>query len=82
MTGTHRTTIDGDPVAVRYEFFRFRKGKTDGKYGPAIEPDEPAHIQIYSVTGPAGVIAESEVDEPRIIDEIAESLHEQARGYE
>ena len=29
-----------------YTFVPFCRGATDGRYGPKIEPDEPAHVEI------------------------------------
>ena len=55
---TYKTTIvvmgeiDHEPmevetrVTVGYTCVPFCRGSTDGRYGPKIEPDEPAHIEI------------------------------------
>ncbi len=64
---TYNTTIEiestdgfGDfdytmvPIVVRYESHRAIAGATDGRGGLKIEPDEPAHLEIESVTLPNG----------------------------
>ena len=49
----HHTIIehDGEEIAVtvEYTFHRFSAGATDGRFGPKLEPDEPAHIEIDAV---------------------------------
>lgn len=48
-------TITGvEPIIIYYTCHAGCKGRTDGKYGPAIEPDEPAYIEIDHVTGDNG----------------------------
>ena len=37
-------------VTVHYTFHKPREGSRDGRGGLKIEPDEPAHIEIDSVT--------------------------------
>ena len=37
-------------VTVSYTFHRACLGSTDGRFGPKLEPDEPAHFEIDSVT--------------------------------
>lgn len=48
-------TITGvEPIIIYYTCHAGSKGRTDGKYGPAIEPDEPAYIEIDHITGDNG----------------------------
>lgn len=55
--GTFRTTIEIDrngmdcerEIVVEYDAIPFERGATDGRYGPKIEPDIPAHIEITQV---------------------------------
>lgn len=52
--GIYATNIEVDgvedvPVAVHYDAIPFFAGRTDGKHGPKIEPDEPGRIEIESV---------------------------------
>src|SRR5882724_408752 len=68
---TYKTTMqidsgEGDedvPVVVQYNAVPFSAGSTDGRHGPKIEPDEPAHIDIESVTLPDGRDYELSKDE-------------------
>ncbi len=48
MSSTHKTTLE-IPVTVHYEARPFIKGSFESG-GLQIEPDEPAHIEIDSVT--------------------------------
>lgn len=43
-----------EPIIIYYTCHAGCKGRRDGKYGPAIEPDEPAYIEIDHVTGDNG----------------------------
>lgn len=55
-TGTYTTDITRESCGKEYEFeievtydaIPFERGGTDGLYGPKIEPDIPAHIEINS----------------------------------
>ncbi len=38
--------VEDVPVTVHYIHAPFRAGKTDGKDGPKLEPDEPERIEI------------------------------------
>ena len=58
---TAHLDIDGDEdvtVTVYYTAHRFIAGRTDGRGGPKLESDEPAHIEIESVVLPDGRIYE------------------------
>jgi hypothetical protein len=50
---TFKTAIEQDeievPIVVRYQFHRALEGSRDGYRGLKLEPDEPAHIEIYSI---------------------------------
>jgi len=60
-------------IVVSYTLFRAYKGKTDGRYGPKLEPDEPAHIEIDGVVdSQGGVIVLTIREERQIIEEICE----------
>ena len=44
--------FEGVTVMIEFGFDPGCKGQTDGKYGPPIEPDEPAHIyEIFTFIG-------------------------------
>lgn len=82
-TGTFKTTIevsangiDGElDIVVEYEAHPFRRGATDGRCGPKIEPDEPAHIEITSVKDDLGREHELTIEQEEWIEEqIAEDL--------
>jgi hypothetical protein len=45
---------DGDrefALTVEYEYHPAYRGAREGRYGVQLEPDEPAHVTISSVTG-------------------------------
>ncbi len=66
------------PVKVFYQFHRATKGARDGRRGPPIEPNEPAHIEIDWIEGPDGKPVElPKAQENRIREEISEYLWEQ-----
>ena len=46
--GLFKTTIgDNDqPLWIHYKLHKAHKGRTDGRHGPKLEPDEPAYIEI------------------------------------
>ena len=75
---TAHLDIDGDEdvtVTVHYTAHRFIAGRTDGRGGPKLEPDEPAHIEIESVVLPDGRIYEpTSALESQLEEEIAEWL--------
>lgn len=54
---THATLTYGEKgdrefaLTVEYEYHRAYRGARDGRYGVQLEPDEPAHVTISSVTG-------------------------------
>lgn len=61
-SGTYETEIDINedsiPIKIHYEYYGFCPGSTDGRYGPKLEPDEPAHIEIDLVEGSDGQVIE------------------------
>ncbi len=59
------------------------KGATDGRYGPPIEPDEPAVIEIDSVLDEDGNEVELTEDESeRAQEEGMRALADMEEGYE
>lgn len=55
MSSQYDTTVtvgDDDQeveVSVQYTAYPFIRGARDGRWGPPIEPDEPAHIEIEGI---------------------------------
>lgn len=55
MSSTYNTTVtvgEDDKeveISVQYTACPFIRGARDGRYGPPIEPDEPAHIEIEGI---------------------------------
>lgn len=43
-------------VTVTYVLHQACAGSTDGRFGPKIEPDEPAHCEIESIIGTDGKV--------------------------
>ena len=83
--GTYQTNIgDNDlPITVAYEAVPFHAGSTDGRWGPKLEPDEPAHIEIDSVTGPDGeCITLTTAQETAIEEQIGQHLDELNQPHE
>ncbi len=76
----HRTTLclgnaEDVPVIVHYTAHAACKGGTDGPGGPKLEPDEPAFIEIDSVTTRDGYLIQlAKLDERALRDQIAEEL--------
>lgn len=67
------------PVTVHYTFHGFCAGSTDGRYGPKIEPDEPAHIEIDGYSRDDGLPIELTKRERDLIEvEIREILYERS----
>ena len=47
----HTSEEDGErAVIILAEHHAYHRGATDGRHGPPIEPDEPEHWEIESVT--------------------------------
>lgn len=71
--------VDGceTEITIHYNAVKAYKGATDGRYGPKIEPDEPAHIEIESVVGPDGKSIElTTAQEDSIIEAIGEDEYD------
>lgn len=82
MSQTYETEVeisgeDGleTPIIVHYTPVKAYKGATDGRFGPKLEPDEPAHIEIDWVEGPDGKPI-------TLTDEMEEALAEKIFKYE
>ena len=79
--------VDGRecPVTVTYTVWPFRRGATDGRHGPPIEPDDPEGIEIDGCTldEDGREIELSAAEENAIELDIAEWLDEleSARDY-
>ena len=70
---THLTIGDIEGVAVRvhYRDVPFHAGSTDGRGGPKLEPDEPAHIEIDWVEGSDGkAVTLTEPQIPELEEEV------------
>lgn len=71
------TSIEIDDVEVEvivdYTFYRAYRGARDGRFGPPIEPDEPAHVEINSVTDKSG--KELELSE-KLMEELQQKAEE------
>lgn len=72
--------VDGRecPVTVTYTAWPFRRGATDGRHGPPIEPDDPGGIEIEGCTldEDGREIELSEAEEAAIELDIGEMLAE------
>ena len=69
------------PVTVYYVFHKARQGSRDGRGGLKLEPDEPAHCEIESVTRNDSANEDIEITpgERRSIEqEIGEIEHEKS----
>jgi hypothetical protein len=77
MTFTHYTAVERDEEQVELtcevEYYRAYRGMRDGRYGPPIEPDEPAHCELSDWT-PAIDLTDAEIS--RIEEEAFESFTE------
>lgn len=84
---TFETAVEMGPVdgyerelIVTYSKHKGRKGSTDGRYGPKLEPDEPAGIEIEYIkdkhTGEE--ITVSNKIESRIEESILDSLDDES----
>jgi hypothetical protein len=71
------TLDDGREVVVNWTGHKARAGATDGRYGPTIEPDEPAYIEVDSVIGPDG----KEIDDPVVIEAAVDDMLMESSGY-
>lgn len=60
------------PVVVEYTFYPFHRGARDGRFGPPIEPDEPAHVEIDSVTDKNGKQLELSDEQLEKLERLAE----------
>lgn len=74
MPSINYTLTRGDddteiPVTVEYTYHPFCRGATDGRFGPPIEPDEPAHCEIDSVIDAQGNSVETTESEDIAIHE-------------
>ena len=73
------TRDDGETelaLLVDYTRYRARRGARDGRYGPPIEPDEPAHVEI---DGWAPDMELTEAEANRLSDELLETLENEDR---
>jgi hypothetical protein len=78
-TAIELDNVDGceTEITVHYNAVNAYKGATDGLYGLKIEPDEPAHIEIESVTGPDGKSIElTTAQENSLIEAIGEDEYD------
>ena len=79
----YRTTIEVNGIedvlaTVHFEYTPFRAGSTDGRHGPKLEPDEPAHIEIDWIELPDGsAIDLTTKAETKMEEEIGNWLAEQ-----
>lgn len=66
-TFQHHTTVRGEQVTFEVEYYPARRGARDGRFGPPIEPDEPASYELVDWT-PA--IDLSDDEQEKVIKEI------------
>lgn len=94
----HQTTmeingVEDVPVYVHYSAYRASGGATDGRHGPKIEPDEPAHLEIDYVElvndddrifwlGKKRQIELTPDEQVRMEEEIGEALAEMEKSYQ
>jgi hypothetical protein len=75
-SSTFETTLEIDEVEVElkvaYTFHPAYRGARDGRFGPPIEPDEPACVEIDSVTNKEGKEIELSEENLAIIQQRAE----------
>lgn len=72
---TFQTSLDETPVTVHYVTHRASYGRTDGRFGPKLEPDEPAHLEIeYIETADGRDVAVTDAVEASLIEAIVESF--------
>lgn len=68
------------PVRVHYTFCRAYKGSTDGRYGPKLEPDEPAHLEdVYAELEDGREIELTKEQQSRIEEEIGQHIAESSQ---
>lgn len=72
--GTYKTTIDGVPVTVHYSTYPAMPGARDGRGGPPLEPDDPAHCEIDWIERPHGRMTLTIAQLAHIEEEIGEYL--------
>ena len=74
------TTYIEREYTIEYEYIKGGKGQRD-KFGQAIEPDDPAEVNIHRVFGPDGVeIKLSEDERASITEEIEDDIEDDAEG--
>lgn len=75
-SSTFKTTIEIDEqeveVNVSCTFHPAYRGARDGRWGPPIEPDEPACVEVDSVTNKDGKELELSEENEKLIQEKAE----------
>lgn len=64
------------PILVTYTWHPAYKGARDGRYGPPIEPDEPASVDIDEVTSSGKPLEITSSEEETILSAIGEHLYE------
>ena len=88
---TFQTTLERDlgegdqeiTITVRYTHHRACRGARDGRGGPLIEPDEPAHIEIDSIENSHGEPVDVSPDETQqIYTEIVDAEYDRCLPYE
>lgn len=84
--GQHYTTIDHDgeqlDVTVDYTCHPFLAGKTDGRRGPKLEPDEEAWIEVDNVYTLGADLDVSPDTIKALSQEIGDMLAERSLCYE
>ena len=80
---THRTTVIRDdeevPVTAELSYHRFCPGSTDGRFGPKLEPDEPAGFEYEGAETDDGESIELTDSE---IQDICSELESDRRNYD
>lgn len=70
--------IEDIDVTIHFIWTPGCKGSTDGRFGPKLEPDEPAGVEEFWVTTPDGKDFQTTKEEDKFILELCENHME---GY-
>lgn len=81
MSRTHSTTIELN-ITVTYTAHAAYRGATDGPFGPPIEPDEPAYIEIDSVKLPDGTAIVLTREQYRCLETEIEDILDDGPDYD
>lgn len=69
-------------VEVEYSYCKGYVGSTDGRFGPKLEPDEPAHFEIDSVTRDGEPFDLTTEQEDHVLETLADIESEDSRDWD